>query len=310
MTVDPVDDCTFWFTSEYYSANLSFNWRTRIASFVMPGCSGPAPTPTVPPTAPPAFGTISGHVSNADTGAPLEGASVSTATGGYSTTTNASGDYTIANVTPATYSVVASLSGFQSKTNAGVVVSSGGTATSNFALTPNPATTSFLFATTAAPVTAAAGDNNGYESGSGNLFATDGLLATDSNSGTAKSTSCTATTRDKEDLSGYSFGSVGPTVLGIQVQLRGRVNQASQSPRFCVQLSWDGGTTWSTGETTGNLSTTLTTYSLGTTANTWGHIWTAAQLGSSLFRVRVIDLASSTAKTFSLDSVTVAVTYQ
>jgi len=77
-----------------------------------------------------------------------------------------------------------------------------------------------------------------------------------------------------------------------------------------VQLSWDGGTTWSTGETTGNLSTTLTTYSLGTTADTWGHIWTAAQLGSSLFRVRVIDLASSTAKTLSLDSVTVAVTYQ
>ena len=38
MTVDPVDDCTFWFTSEYLKANGSFNWSTRIASFKFPGC--------------------------------------------------------------------------------------------------------------------------------------------------------------------------------------------------------------------------------------------------------------------------------
>ena len=33
MTVDPVDDETFWFTTEYYDTTSSFNWRTRIASF-------------------------------------------------------------------------------------------------------------------------------------------------------------------------------------------------------------------------------------------------------------------------------------
>ena len=38
MTVDPVDDCTFWFTSEYEKASGSFNWSTRIASFKFPGC--------------------------------------------------------------------------------------------------------------------------------------------------------------------------------------------------------------------------------------------------------------------------------
>ncbi len=38
MTVDPVDDCTFWYTSEYLKANGSFNWNTRIASFKFPGC--------------------------------------------------------------------------------------------------------------------------------------------------------------------------------------------------------------------------------------------------------------------------------
>ncbi len=39
MTVDPVDDCTFWYTNEYLKAGGSFNWSTRIASFKFPGCS-------------------------------------------------------------------------------------------------------------------------------------------------------------------------------------------------------------------------------------------------------------------------------
>ena len=38
MTVDPVDDCTFWYTTEYLKANGTFNWSTRIASFKFPGC--------------------------------------------------------------------------------------------------------------------------------------------------------------------------------------------------------------------------------------------------------------------------------
>ena len=41
MSIDPVDDCTFWYTQEYYPAGTtSFNWRTRIASFKFPGCGG------------------------------------------------------------------------------------------------------------------------------------------------------------------------------------------------------------------------------------------------------------------------------
>ncbi|HET7555575.1 MAG TPA: PASTA domain-containing protein [Gaiellaceae bacterium] len=39
LAVDPVDDCTFWFTSEYYpSGSTPYNWRTRIASFRFPSC--------------------------------------------------------------------------------------------------------------------------------------------------------------------------------------------------------------------------------------------------------------------------------
>ena len=39
MTLDPVDDCTFWFTTEYLTANGAFNWSTRIGSFKFPSCN-------------------------------------------------------------------------------------------------------------------------------------------------------------------------------------------------------------------------------------------------------------------------------
>jgi len=42
MTVDPADDCTFWYTQEYIKANGTFNWSTRIGSFKFPGCGGVA----------------------------------------------------------------------------------------------------------------------------------------------------------------------------------------------------------------------------------------------------------------------------
>jgi len=40
MSVDPVDGCTFWYTQEYYETTGSFNFRTRICSFKIPGCGG------------------------------------------------------------------------------------------------------------------------------------------------------------------------------------------------------------------------------------------------------------------------------
>jgi hypothetical protein len=39
LTVDPTDDCTFWYTQEYYSTTSSFNWRTRIGEFKFASCA-------------------------------------------------------------------------------------------------------------------------------------------------------------------------------------------------------------------------------------------------------------------------------
>ncbi|MFC0436857.1 hypothetical protein [Kutzneria buriramensis] len=39
MSVDPVDNCTFWYTHEYLPIDGDFTWRTRDTSFTLPGCT-------------------------------------------------------------------------------------------------------------------------------------------------------------------------------------------------------------------------------------------------------------------------------
>lgn len=42
LTVDPTDDCTFWFSEEYEKTDGGFNWSTAIGTFHFPGCAGAA----------------------------------------------------------------------------------------------------------------------------------------------------------------------------------------------------------------------------------------------------------------------------
>ncbi len=39
MTVDPVDDCTFWYTNQYYATSSQSGWKTQISSFRFPKCT-------------------------------------------------------------------------------------------------------------------------------------------------------------------------------------------------------------------------------------------------------------------------------
>jgi subtilase family serine protease len=47
LLVDPVDDCTFWYTQQYYAVTSAIGWQTRIGSFALPGCST-TPAPSLP----------------------------------------------------------------------------------------------------------------------------------------------------------------------------------------------------------------------------------------------------------------------
>ena len=41
MSIDPVDDCTFWYVSQYFISNQTgtqINWNTRIGHFKVSAC--------------------------------------------------------------------------------------------------------------------------------------------------------------------------------------------------------------------------------------------------------------------------------
>jgi len=38
MTIDPTDDCTFWYVNEYVQTTGVSPWQTRVGGFRLPGC--------------------------------------------------------------------------------------------------------------------------------------------------------------------------------------------------------------------------------------------------------------------------------
>jgi hypothetical protein len=178
--------------------------------------------------------------------------------------------------------------------------------------TPPPSkSTGFLSPSANAAQMSSAGDNNGYQTSPANAYANDSLVAVDTNSGTNTSTSCTNNGKDKQRYYNYNLKIPAAAVIkGIQVRLDASVDATSGSPKICVQLSWDGGTTWTTAKSTTNLSTTEATYTLGSISDVWGRSWTSNDFSNANFRIRVIDVASNTSRDFFLDYVAVNVTYQ
>ena len=163
--------------------------------------------------------------------------------------------------------------------------------------------------------TSNAGDNNGFESAAASAYADGGGAAQDVNSGTDTSSSCTATSKDKHLYYNYGINLPGGAIVrGIEVRLDAFVDAvSSNAPAICVQLSWDGGATWTTAMQTPTLTTSEATYILGGATDTWGRSWTTANFSNGNFRLRVIQVASganANSRDFSLDWVAVRVSYQ
>jgi hypothetical protein len=125
MTLDPVDQCTFFYTNEYLQTNGAFNWSTRIASYRFPSCTNA-----------PAWGTLTGTVRSSPSNATLSGVIV-TLSNGYAGATNASGVYSIL-VPPGTYTAMATDADRNctsaSPANPTVTITSSGTTTRNFTM--------------------------------------------------------------------------------------------------------------------------------------------------------------------------------
>jgi subtilisin-like proprotein convertase family protein len=50
MNIDPLDDCTFWYTQEYMGASGAFNWHTRVGTFKFASCGVAASDFNLTPT--------------------------------------------------------------------------------------------------------------------------------------------------------------------------------------------------------------------------------------------------------------------
>jgi hypothetical protein len=186
------------------------------------------------------------------------------------------------------------------------------TATPTPTNTPSgPTSTGYRAPTGQAAQTSSAGDNNGYQTSPTNAFVDDGLVATDLNSGSNNNTSCTHNGKDKHHFFNYNFSIPSTAVIqGIQVRLDARADSTSNSPRICVQISWNGGSSWTTAKQTTTLGTTEASYILGSPSDTWGRTWSVSNFTNANFRVRVIDVAGNSSRDFFLDYIAVNVTYQ
>ena len=125
-SVDPADECTFWYTQGYRAAaqNFSaFNWTTRVIGGVrLPGC-------TTPPR-----GRLGGTITACSSGMPLSNAVV-TLPGGFLATTNNAGQYIIINIpTGTTIASATKKGGFDLVTAVGLSITAGNTTTADLCL--------------------------------------------------------------------------------------------------------------------------------------------------------------------------------
>jgi CARDB protein len=124
LAVDPVDDCTFWYTTEYYTAASQLTspagWLTRVGSFKYTQCS---PRPT---------GTLIVTVTECDGGNPVNKALIKLNSSLWGST-NASGVFT-AKLDPGAYNIVAEKTGLGSGSTS-ANVSAGSTTNASVCLT-------------------------------------------------------------------------------------------------------------------------------------------------------------------------------
>jgi hypothetical protein len=155
------------------------------------------------------------------------------------------------------------------------------------------------------------GDGNGYETSPANACGDDLLVATDANSGTSTTVSCANAGKDRHRFWDFGLGvpAAVNSVGGIQVRVDEGISATSGTNQVCIELSWNGGTSWTAAKSVALTATAPTTYNLGATNDTWGRTWAGSDFSNTNFRVRITDVASTTTKSFLLEYLAVQVTY-
>jgi Flp pilus assembly protein TadG len=173
------------------------------------------------------------------------------------------------------------------------------------------ATTTSSTSSASSQRTASTAVSGGSWSNTGNVYSNDNAYST------ASSNNAT------QQWGTFGFDSSLPanaSITGIQVNLNDLFLAGSGTSTSCqvrVELTWNGGTTWSTAQLTSALNATSTAdYVVGSSTATsgWGsHAWTRSELFNSGFRVRLTWLnntaSCASTRSVSLDHLQVTVFY-
>lgn len=148
------------------------------------------------------------------------------------------------------------------------------------------------------------GDGNGYETNPTNAYADGGGYASNANGA-----------GDRHIYSGYGITlPPGATITGIATRLDWWVESTSGNNSMSIELSWNGGTNWTSAKSATNESTNPSNSETeGGSSDTWGRSWAADDFSSANFRVRVTancnNSGSCSSRDFYLDWIPVTVYY-
>jgi uncharacterized repeat protein (TIGR01451 family) len=120
---------------------------------------------------------------------------------------------------------------------------------------------------------------------------------------------------DRHRFYNFGFDSGIPAdaiIIGIEVRLDGWADSTSNTPRYEVELSGNGGVNWTASRSTSTLNTSEGTFYLGGQNDLWQSAWEVSDLLDNNFRVRITSRALGTGRSnrdFFLDWIVVRVHY-
>ncbi|MBN1935987.1 MAG: Ig-like domain repeat protein [Anaerolineae bacterium] len=151
------------------------------------------------------------------------------------------------------------------------------------------------------------GDGDGFERNPTNAYGDGGGNAESRNNGVFAG--------DKTERHRYyNYGlnvPTGATIYGIEVRLDWWLDSTGDTNTMGVELSWDGGSNWTSAKTDSQETTSQHTVILGSTTDTWGRTWSPSDFSDANFRVRILNYSSNAfgSRDFYLDWAAVRVTY-
>lgn len=155
------------------------------------------------------------------------------------------------------------------------------------------------YRTAAANASDSGGDGNGFQTNPANAYADGGGVASNPDGA-----------GDRHRYYNYDIAIPdGYTIEGIEVRADWRLDSTVGTSSLRVELSWNGGATWTAHKLDTQETIAEHTGVFGGPADLWGRTWTAADLSNANFRVRVVCNSNAALRDFHLDWLAVRIHY-